>query len=289
VGCESRSEPPVDGSLGGTMNTTNWMKGSLVATIALLGACTADTPEEATDSSEQHLSSSAGLSFSSAGDPHEQTGDGFAFENQKHGTFTAIKSYSAIVKDGTPAELMVLKKQETCGTGVTCNTHVAVYVAGTTIKLTADGTLMINGVGTTLATNQGMKLPKPDGTSSGALLKRTDPQPGVIQLTLLSPVGDVIYLQACGWYINISGTISLARPGGRVRGSLGCFDADNDQSDDLCKRFVKSLNEIETNGVETFYTLDSGGIDAFLEDWRTVQADCSLADVGVDATGHCSW
>jgi hypothetical protein len=273
------------------MNTMIWMKRSLVALVALLGACSAESaPDEATESSQANLQQSAGLAFSSMGDPHETTGDGFPFENQKSGTFTAIKSYSAIVKDGSPWELMVIKKQQPCNVGVTCNTRAAIYVAGTTLKLFADGTLYLNGAGTAIDSGATVALQKPDGSPSGARLRRTDAD-GVMTLSVLSPVGDVIVLDdyyTAGW-LNIHGTISAARANERVRGSLGCFDADTDSTNDLCKRFVTSLDEIKVNGQETFYTQDAAGVDAFLEAWRTNQGDCLLADLRADLQGHCSW
>ena len=273
------------------MNTTRCIQGSLLALITALGACASTgTAEEPTGSAESNLGANAGLSFSSTGDPHEVTGDGFPFENQNQGTFTAIKSYSAIVKDGSPGELMVLKKQQSCGDGVFCNTNVAIYVAGARLKIATDGSLVLNGASTTLATGTTMTLPKPDGSSSGATLARTDPAAGEIDYTVTSPLGDVIKVDDwVTWGINLTGTISVLRRGERVRGSLGCFDGDTDQSDDLCKRFTKSLSEIEVNGQETFYPLTSDGVAAFLKDWRTVQADCLMANLAVDATGHCSW
>jgi hypothetical protein len=272
------------------MNTTKWLTHSLMATIALLGGCTLAGEEDAA-SSQADLTGASGLTFSSTGDPHERTGDGFAFENQKKGTFTAIKSYSAIVKDGSPQELMLLKKQEPCAVGVTCNTRAAIYVAGTKIKLFADGTLFINGTSTRIDPSTTLALRKPDGTLSGAVLRRTDPSAGTMVLTVRSPVGDVITLSdyyGVG-YMDISGSISSARSTERVRGSLGCFDVGSSQADDLCKRFTRSLDEIKVNGAETFYPLTSAGVDDFLEAWRTVQADCAMADLGVDLTGRCAW
>jgi hypothetical protein len=273
------------------MNTTRCIQGSLLALITALGACASDgTSNEPTGSAESNLGANAGLSFSSTGDPHEVTGDGYPFENQNQGTFTAIKSYSAIVKDGSPGELMVLKKQQSCGTGVFCNTGVAAYVAGARLKLPANGNLVVNGTSTTMDTGTTMTLPKPDGSSSGATLARSDPAAGQVVYTLTSPVGDSITITLWnGATVDLTGTISMNRAGGRVRGSLGCFDADRDQSDDLCKRFTQSLSEIEVNGQETFYPLTSDGVTAFLKDWRTVQADCLMANVAVDASGHCSW
>jgi hypothetical protein len=256
----------------------------------VLGACAVGSSlGEGTASTDSALASGAGLSFSSTGDPHEQTGDGFPFENQKRGVFTAIKSYSAIVKDGSPSELMLMKKQEPCNVGVTCNTRVGIYAGGSRIKAYADGTLWLNGTQTTMATNAVLQLQKPDGSLAGGAIRRTDPTPGLVVYDVKSPVGDTIQLQVyVPGYISIFGTISSSRKSERVRGSLGCIDADTSQDDDLCKRFVTSLNEISVNGQETFYPLTSDGVNAFLEAWRSVAADCTMADVPVDTAGHCA-
>jgi hypothetical protein len=275
------------------MNSTTWMKRCLVGAVALLGACTLPSdPDAETAASRSALGEDAvGLTFRSWGDPHETTGDGYSFENQKSGTFTALKSYSAIIKDGSPYELMLMKQQQPCAAGVTCNTKAAIYAGGSRIKLFADGSLKINGVATTLATGEIRRLKKPDGSFSGATLRRTDPVAGEMVLTVVSPVGDVIILEDyyANGYMDIRGSISTLRKDERVRGSLGCFDADTDSGNDLCKRFTRSLVEIAVDGNETFYPLTGEGVDAFLEAWRSVQADCAMADLKVDRTGHCSW
>jgi hypothetical protein len=277
------------------MISTTWMNRTLLVAVSLLGACAADTEPSETageaQSAAQTAAADVGLNFASTGDPHEVTGDGYPFDNEKSGTFTALKSYSAIVKDGSPYELMMMKQQQVCYYGNTCNVKVAIYAGGSRVKLFADGSLWVNGAAKTMTTNQTVWLKKPDGTLSGASLTRTDPAAGTVVLTLTSPVGDVIVLNdyTSSGYIDITGTISSKRTNERMRGSLGCFDSDSYKIDDLCKRFEKSLDEISVNGQETFYPLTAAGVDAFTEAWRSVQADCAMANLVVDAVGHCSW
>jgi hypothetical protein len=183
--------------------------------------------------------------FSSVGDPHETTGDGLKFDNQKTGNFDLLRSASG--------DLLVQNEQgpDQSGRwpGATLNHKVAVKDGNDVVKY--------DGVGKTMDIN-GKQVPVPKNGETVQL-----PGGGSVVGTadgfkVMTHKHDEIDVHQRDGYIDITGTLG-DRMGSEVRGALGAFDADNDQSNDLKGRTGDGI--IGKPG-------DKGAIDKFEEAWR---------------------
>lgn len=190
-----------------------------------------------------------GTEFSSTGDPHEVTGDGNTFDNQKVGDFIKIRS-----KTGD----LVLQSRQTASpdnSDVKYNTAIALKVEGEVITYDAkdDDKIKINGKEYRL--KPGFFLTLPHGAG-----KLTRDDNGDFRIETKD--SDVINLKRKldGMpHLDISGNISSFRRDGEVRGSLGAFDTDKNAANDLVGRDGKAIKDV----------------NQFLEEWR-VRKDESL-------------
>jgi hypothetical protein len=243
------------------------------------------------------LGKNAGLTVVSWGDPHEITGDGLQFENQNSGWFTALKSISAIKKDGSKGELMMVKRQNPCFDGsVMCNMAMGLYVAGSTVGIDTVKSYADNGAGAPVLISgavvqlaQGGVAPLANNGRLTRLADWTDTSGDLVRsYQLVSPLGDVIQFDlVAGLYANITATASQLRSTDAVRGSLGALDADHDCSNDLATRFVTGTQYFPvTKNADGSCSADDATVGQFLSMWKTVAGDFAMA--GCDPTaGTC--
>lgn len=190
-----------------------------------------------------------GTEFSSTGDPHEVTGDGNKFDNQKVGDFIKLQSSTGD---------LVLQSRQTAApnnSNVKYNTAIALKVEGEVITYDAkdNDKIKINGKEYRLKPGVFVNLPRGAG-------KLTRDDNG--DFTIETKDGDVINLKRKmdGMpHLDISGNISSFRRNGEVRGSLGTFDTDENAANDMVDRNGQAVTDL----------------DKFLEGWR-VKKDESL-------------
>ncbi len=206
---------------------------------------------EAPTYTEQWSDTIGGGTFKSWGDPHEVTGDGLKFDNYKTGTFLAFRS--------TEGDLELQKRQErlndkqtgiyNVAAGLKVGANQITYEAGTNV-LTIDGQRR--------AIKPGDSFTLPDGTrlSIGYNLGKTgEKDESKPSITVTSPKGDRITLLDQGDFMDFEGEISSRRASGSVFGSLGTFDADASQHNDMRMPDGQVTKDV----------------DVFLEAWRLRQ------------------
>jgi hypothetical protein len=181
------------------------------------------------------------VNFHSLGDPHEDGANGLQFENQKTGTFMALRTLTndfMLVKHQAPA---------TGGRwpGTTVNDAVAVQSNGDTFKWLLYGRrILMNGA--VVPVKAGMAIKGAHGTIVSF------PQFGadlaVAQIT--SPQGDKVTIEDRVDFLNVLGTVSASRVVNEVRGAWGTFNNGTPQQGMLLRDGSQAK------------------LDAFLENWR---------------------
>jgi hypothetical protein len=206
---------------------------------------------EAPTYTEQWSDAIGGGTFKSWGDPHEVSGDGLKFDNYKTGTFLAFRS--------TEGDLELQKRQERLNdkeTGI-FNVAAGLKVGANQIAYEAgSNALTINGQRRAIKPGDSFTLP--DGTrlsigyNPGKTGEKDESKPSI---TVTSPRGDRITMLDQGNYMDFEGEISSQRASGSVFGSLGTFDADSNQHNDMRMPDGQVTKDV----------------DAFLEAWRLRQ------------------
>ncbi len=230
---------------------------SLGATLSLCG-CAGPQPEAPEDVSQAEQPAIVGASFSSVGDPHETSGDGLRYDNQRTGWFVGVQS-DGVVANG-PSHLMLQKEhQRSDALGLpwgsfTVNVAAALQVGPARVRYRAWGDVLeVDGQPVTLASGASRWL------VGGGLLSRSNNV-----LTVRSPLGDTVSFTDQGRYLDIRGTLSGERGSQRVKGSLGCFDADVMRVNDRCLR----------DGTVTLST------ERFLDAWTVARTESLFGDAG---------
>lgn len=235
------SAPPMD-----RINTGN--KDDLLNHTAALNefdintVCTKDMDkiDTGTMDSIRYEPKTQGRDFKTWGDPHEVTGDGLKFDNQKFGDFVKMQSKSG--------DLVLQTRHSQVGSNanVKYNTAFALKLSNNNISFDVKNKDKIKLNGEEKDFKPGTSLDLPGG---GTISRGAD---GNISIT--SAMGDRFNVTVHAQTIDIAGSISSRREDGEVTGSLGTFDADTDTSNDLRDR----------NG----NIMDKNNLDAFLEEWR---------------------
>jgi hypothetical protein len=247
---------------------------SLVSLLGVLTGCAADAaPADSTDSNSGASTEESviarrpivGGSFSSVGDPHETSGDGATWDNQRYGaregTFTAIKSLSAYTNGAQKAQFMLQKTQRNCANipGLemyapnTVNVKVGVLLGQSKVVYDAiTKLLVIDGKITTMAVNETRTL------ALGATVTRAPDANGMRILNMVSAFGDQVTIEASS-YINIYGVLSANRKNDYVRGELGSFDADSHPGNDARSR----------DGLKLYNMNDATQASLFFDHWTT--------------------
>lgn len=192
-------------------------------------------------------------SFGSWGDPHEISGDGLKFDNQLTGRFVAFKS------DEGDLELQKDQGPDQSGRwpGATLNHAVALKVAGDLVAYDVlKNSLTINGA----------EVPFKDGKLTLRGGATVDIKGSTLSVT--SPRGDQIDIVKKDAYIDLSGKISGSRPKGSVSGSLGSFDADGQQDNDLVGRDGKTVAVTVNPNAGWNQVVQDAAFKAFLDGWK---------------------
>jgi hypothetical protein len=187
---------------------------------------------------------SKSLNFASVGDPHETTGNGNHFDNERTGTFTALASASGdFVLEHVQSHVAGFSDK------VTLNTGAAIKSGDDLIKYdAASKKVNVNGKDIDLADGGTFKLP--DG---GSITKKG------ADITVTTNKGDTVGIKDQGKWIDITGSVSADRKAGEVKGELGNFDGSGDKTHDLVKAdgtTAKSFDDV----MDSFTTKDADNL-----------------------------
>lgn len=225
------------GKTDALLNNTAKIQDFDINTVTTKGMDAIDT---GTMDSIKYEPKATGTDFKTWGDPHEVTGDGLKFDNQKIGDFVKMKSKSG--------DLILQTRQSQVGSNenVKYNTAFALKLGNNLLSFDVKNKnkIKLNGAEQDLKPGTSIDLPGGGKISRGA--------DGNISIS--SAIGDKFDVTVHDATIDIAGSISSRRLDGEVMGSLGTFDADIDSSNDMRDR----------NG----NVMDKNNIDAFLEEWR---------------------
>jgi hypothetical protein len=151
------------------------------------------------------------VNFKSIQDPHEEGGNGVKFDNNRVGTFLALKTLTGDfvlekTQDAVPGGTKWPDKTVNNAVDVKSDGDVfAYYVYGTRAKLN----------GKTIALESGKTVTAPHGmtiTRTGATI------------ALATPEGDAVAIVDKGFYLDVAGTVSGRRVVHEVTGSLGSYN-----------------------------------------------------------------
>ncbi len=226
--------------------------------LGLLAGCAPPDSQEPATPGSTPQSVIVGTSFSSVGDPHETSGDGLRYDNQRSGFFVGLQS-DGVEYEG-PWRLMLQKEHRRADElglpwgSFTVNVAAALQVGPAWVRYRADGdALEVDGQRVLLP--QGATRPLAGG---GTLSRASN------VLTVTSPVGDTVSFTDQGRYLDIHGNLSFLRGSQRVKGSLGCFDADQMRANDMCLR----------DGTLTLNT------ERFLDAWTVARGESLFGEAG---------